>query len=61
METHSGDGIKLLPTLRFAHGESYIRAILGANGLTVRQLAKTSVRSEKGVPVEGLVVVAAAP
>ncbi len=60
-ETHSGDGIRLLPTLRFAHGESYIRAILGANGLTVRQLAKTSVRSEKGVPVEGLVVVAAAP
>jgi predicted TPR repeat methyltransferase len=60
-ETHSGDGIKLLPTLRFAHGESYVRAILGAHGLLVRRLAKTSVRSEKGVPVEGLVVVAAAP
>ena len=60
-ETHSGDGIKLLPTLRFAHGESYVRTVLGANGLTVRRLAKTSVRSEKGVPVEGLVVVAAAP
>jgi predicted TPR repeat methyltransferase len=60
-ETHSGDGIKLLPTLRFAHGESYVRAIFGAVGLTVRHLAETSVRSEKGVPVEGLVVVAAAP
>jgi predicted TPR repeat methyltransferase len=57
-ETHSGDGVKLLPTLRFAHGELYLRAALGANGLTVRHLAKTSVRSEKGVPVEGLVVVA---
>jgi predicted TPR repeat methyltransferase len=60
-ETHSGDGIKLLPTLRFAHGESYVRAIFGAVGLTVRHLAEISVRSEKGVPVEGLVVVAAAP
>jgi predicted TPR repeat methyltransferase len=60
-ETHSGAGAKLLPTLRFAHGESYVRAILGANGLAARHLAQTSVRSEKGVPVEGLVVVAAAP
>jgi predicted TPR repeat methyltransferase len=56
-ETHSADGVKLLPTLRFAHGEPYLRAVLLANGLTVRHLAKTSVRSEKGIPVEGLVVV----
>jgi predicted TPR repeat methyltransferase len=59
-ETHAGDGVKLLPTLRFAHGETYLRELLGANGLTVRHLAKTSVRSEKGEPVEGLVVVAMA-
>ena len=59
-ETHAGDGVKLLPTLRFAHGETYLRGLLSANGLTVRHLAKTSVRSEKGVPVDGLVVVAAA-
>ncbi len=57
-ETYSGDGVKLLPTLRFAHGEPYVRAALAANGLVARHLAKTSVRSEKGVPVEGLVVVA---
>jgi predicted TPR repeat methyltransferase len=59
-ETHSGDGVELLPTLRFAHGETYLRALLGASGLAVGHLAKTSVRSEKGVPVEGLVVVATA-
>ena len=58
VETHSGDGTKLLPTLRFAHGEAYVRTALAANGLTVLHLARTSVRSEKGVPVEGLVVVA---
>jgi predicted TPR repeat methyltransferase len=60
VETHSGGGTTLLPTLRFAHGESHVRGVLGASGLTVRHLAKTSIRSEKGVPVEGLVVVAAA-
>jgi predicted TPR repeat methyltransferase len=59
-ETHAGGGVKLLPTLRFAHGEDYLRALLGASGLTIRHLAKTSVRGEKGVPVEGLVVVATA-
>jgi predicted TPR repeat methyltransferase len=61
VETHSGDGVKLLPTLRFAHGENYLRQILGARALAVRHLAKTSVRSEKGVPVDGLVVVSTAP
>ncbi len=58
-ETHSGDGVKLLPTLRFAHGEDYLHALLSASGLMALHLAKTSVRSEKGVPVEGVVVVAA--
>ena len=58
VETHSGDGVKLLPTLRFAHGESHLRELLRARGLAVQHLAKTSVRSEKGVPVDGLVVVA---
>src|ERR1700730_2047089 len=29
VETHAGDGVKLLPTLRYAHGEGYVRALLG--------------------------------
>jgi predicted TPR repeat methyltransferase len=60
VETHAGDGAKLLPTLRFAHGENYLRQALNANGLAIQQLARTSVRSEKGVPVDGLVGVAIA-
>ena len=60
VETHAGDGAKLLPTLRFAHGENHLRQMLNAAGLAAPHLAKTSVRSEKGVPVEGLVVVASA-
>jgi predicted TPR repeat methyltransferase len=61
VETHSGDGVKLLPTLRFAHSETYLRELLGACALNIRHLAKASVRSEKGVPVDGLVAVATAP
>jgi predicted TPR repeat methyltransferase len=60
VETHAGDGVKLLPTLRYAHGEAYVRAVLRKAALTVAQLERKSVRSEKGVPVDSLVVVAQA-
>jgi predicted TPR repeat methyltransferase len=58
VETHAGDGVKLLPTLRYAHGEGHVRAVLGDAGLAPVHLAKASVRSEKGVPVDSLVVIA---
>ena len=58
VETHSGDGVKLLPTLRYAHGEAYVRRVLAEAGLAVSHLAKSSVRTEKGVPVDSLVVIA---
>ena len=57
-ETHTGPGVKLLPTLRYAHAELYLRDLLGAADFSVSHLAETSVRSEKGRPVESLVVVA---
>jgi predicted TPR repeat methyltransferase len=58
VETHAGDGVKLLPTLRYAHGEAYIRTVLDKSDLTPLQIAKSSVRKEKGVPVDSLIVVA---
>jgi predicted TPR repeat methyltransferase len=58
VESHAGEGVKLLPTLRFAHSATYIRAVLGNAGLTPMQLMKSSVRKEKGVPVDSLIVVA---
>ncbi len=60
VETHSGDGVKLLPTLRYAHGEPHIRRALKDAGLALAFLSEVSVRSEKGVPVDSLVVVAQA-
>jgi predicted TPR repeat methyltransferase len=61
VETHAGEGTILLPTLRFAHGENHLRQMLNAAGLAIQHLAETSVRSEKGEPVDGLVVAAIAP
>jgi predicted TPR repeat methyltransferase len=58
VETHAGDGVKLLPTLRYAYGEAYLRATLRGAGLSVSSLTHASVRSEKGVPVDSLIVIA---
>jgi predicted TPR repeat methyltransferase len=58
VETYSGDGVKLLPTLRYAHGESYVRHVLAEAGLAPASIAKAAVRREKGVSVDSLVVVA---
>jgi predicted TPR repeat methyltransferase len=58
VETHAGDDAKLLPTLRYAHGEAYVRAALADAGLSTHSIEPVSVRTEKGVPVDSLVVVA---
>jgi predicted TPR repeat methyltransferase len=58
VETHSGGGVKLLPTLRYAHSGGYLRAVLAESGMSPLQLAAASVRREKGVAVDSLVVVA---
>ena len=60
VETHAGDGVQLLPTLRYAHGEPYLRRALTASGLKLGSVSRAAVRSEKGVPVDSLVVVALA-
>ena len=60
VETHAGDGVKLLPTLRYAHAERYVRTALRDADLAVSALTQAPVRSEKGVPVDSLIVVARA-
>jgi predicted TPR repeat methyltransferase len=60
VETHSGEGVKLLPTLRFAYGETFLRAAIARAGLSLVEISQAAVRTEKGVPVSGLVVVARA-
>jgi len=60
VETHPGEGVMLLQTLRYAHGEPYIRRTLSNAGLAAASISKAAVRSEKGVPVDSLVVIAVA-
>jgi predicted TPR repeat methyltransferase len=58
VETHDGDGIMLRDTLRYAHGAAHVREALAAAGLTLVSLDSAATRTEKGVPVPGLIVVA---
>jgi predicted TPR repeat methyltransferase len=58
VETHAGDGTKLLPTLRYAYSEAYLRRTIADAGLMLLKLAEAAVRTEKGEPVHGLVAVA---
>jgi len=59
IESHAGSGIVLGDRLRFAHAPDHARDALEAAGLTVIALDPLSARSENGLPVPGLVAVAA--
>jgi predicted TPR repeat methyltransferase len=61
VETHTGDGVILRDTLRFAHGEPHLRRAAAGAPLAVAYLAKASSRIEKHSPVEGLLAVLCAP
>lgn len=62
-ETHDGegdsDGVILGRGLRYAHASAYVRRAIVAAGLTLLRLDLGSARTEGGVPVPGLAVVAA--
>jgi len=57
-ETHERAGIVLGEKLRYAHSADHVRGALEAAGLSVLVLAPASSRTEAGVPVPGLLVVA---
>lgn len=58
VEMHSGDGVILRETLRYAHSEAHVQACLAAAALKPISLDFASTRTEKGAPVPGLIVVA---
>ncbi len=58
VETHDGDGVMLRETLRYAHGAAHVRMALDAAGLKLVSLDSAATRTEKNVPVPGLIVVA---
>ena len=58
VETHDGDGVILRETLRYVHGAAHARQALDAAGLRLVSLDSAATRTEKGVPVPGLIAVA---
>jgi predicted TPR repeat methyltransferase len=60
VETHEADGALLRDTLRYAHGEAHVQAALVAAGLKPVSLDFASTRTEKDLPVPGMIVVARA-
>lgn len=49
-----GEALQLLPSLRYAHSESYVRQRAAECGLQVRQMFQAPVRIDQGRPLEGL-------
>jgi predicted TPR repeat methyltransferase len=58
VETHAGKGVVLGEKLRYAHGADHVRAALEAAGLTSFAFDEVATRTENGVPVPGLLVIA---
>ncbi len=54
------EGVRLLPSGRYAHSRGAVEAALAATGFEVIKQVETVLRKEGGVPVEGLLVAARA-
>lgn len=53
-----GDAFTLLPSLRYAHTESYVRARLAEHGFGLLRVARTTIRKDGGKPVSGILFLA---
>jgi predicted TPR repeat methyltransferase len=51
-----GPGFELLPSLRYAHSEAYLRALAARQGFELVQLLRRPIREEQSQAVEGLFV-----
>ncbi|HSJ79481.1 MAG TPA: methyltransferase domain-containing protein [Erythrobacter sp.] len=59
VELHAGEeDFVLRPSRRYAHSESYLCRLLAADGFDVVSLERAAIRTDRGEPVEGLIVVA---
>lgn len=58
VETHDGEGAIVGAKMRYAHGETFVRAAIADARLTVVELKSASTRTENRIPVPGLLVLA---
>jgi predicted TPR repeat methyltransferase len=56
LPTNEGQELQLLPSLRYAHSEAYVRRLAADAGLQVDALRAAPIRHEQGKPVPGLYV-----
>jgi predicted TPR repeat methyltransferase len=57
VETCAGDGFRLEPTMRFAHGRAYVEGIAGEAALRPLLIRSASARREAGADAPGLICV----
>lgn len=50
-------GVRLLPSLRYAHAPGYLRALAARHGFEVIAMEREPIRIEQGRPIDGLYVV----
>jgi len=58
VENLDGTGVVLRESLRYAHSSDHVRAAIAAAGMELKCVDSVSTRTERGEPVDGLVVVA---
>ncbi|MBT9372020.1 methyltransferase [Rhizobium sp. CSW-27] len=54
----TAEGFSLQPSLRYAHAEAYVQALLAECGFTLLDLMKTDIRMDAGKPVFGILFLA---
>ncbi|WP_288431436.1 class I SAM-dependent methyltransferase [uncultured Agrobacterium sp.] len=52
------EGFVLQPSLRYAHSEAYVRALLASFGMETLQTRKTTIRKDAGKPLSGILFLA---
>lgn len=51
-----GDDFQLLPSLRYAHSEAYIRRLAETHGFSIDEISRAPIRYDQGQPIEGMYV-----
>lgn len=51
-----GQDLTLLPSLRYAHGEAYLRRLAAAHQMAVKHIVHAPLRHEQGRPIAGMYV-----
>ena len=61
VERSSGAELELLPSLRYAHSEAYVRRLAAEHGLRVKEVTQAPIRKDQQKAIQGLYVYLLAP